>query len=657
MTNTKADDGNKVTMTADELKRFQESFKDKEFRTLFFDYMNELSDPKNREIYEHELSMLESEKGNDVRYVKPIGVYVIKTATDTFESPVKVFINMCSSVEIEAAAQSTSKSFSKPGGKHWNIPYSLASPRDDVDNAKKPCQVYDCVFHPDTLKMGSSYPAFSRLLESTAIEGIEKQFNVKLKRDYKQIQMKCKGTPAMTMIRTKRDSPARSNVETSIEFIEKIQKQKKSMAEKNTIDTKQIPVANVQIGPKVPEYTIVHQQLFDDYQKFTSEREKHNGARPDKIVIRISLPGIASASEADLDVDPMTLNLVVSEKYKLHIDLPFPVFNEKGDAKFDKSKSDLVITLPVVPAPCKLADHEDITFVKQEDEPIESLVEDISATNTNPLISVLGSETVASLLPKKTDSDEIENQPMELAAEVSSQLASESNESVQNISSQKDVSALVEQFTDQLKITQSKSQIPPFHITQSAMHTTIVVDVANIAQDSLDIFIEAEETSIGFRDASGVEWKLHLKFESQIDTARIQPFDISDSNGVLVVYKTTSQLWNKITVVHQDGSSTVQILNTIENTYSMDEDPDLVVDAGKQDNAHTVTAHRVNGNVVVDIMPKKDILAALSTTGIEVEQNTVADAKPIAAPTTLPCDSTSTHIPVKLINTCLYDLD
>lgn len=35
----------------------------------------------------------------------------------------------------------------------------------------------------------------------------------------------------------------------------------------------------------------------------------------------------------------------------MHIALPYPVDEENGSAKFDKSKRRLIVTLPVLPAP------------------------------------------------------------------------------------------------------------------------------------------------------------------------------------------------------------------------------------------------------------------------------------------------------------------
>ena len=45
-------------MTPEELDRFKESFKKQEFRKLFFDYMDEISDPKNRQVIDVKYSYM-----------------------------------------------------------------------------------------------------------------------------------------------------------------------------------------------------------------------------------------------------------------------------------------------------------------------------------------------------------------------------------------------------------------------------------------------------------------------------------------------------------------------------------------------------------------------------------------------------------------------
>lgn len=162
-----------------------------EFKKLFFDYMNEISDPKNKELYENELLgldrkvplmyvniELEREKGFKTRFVKPKPEFCAKSWIVTPEDVVKAqqgkkaFINVCSSPEVDPLTDR--------GAGKWDIPYSLSNGREDVDNQKRPCMVYDVVFHPSSIEKANKIAKFKELVIITAIEGLEKQFKLNI---------------------------------------------------------------------------------------------------------------------------------------------------------------------------------------------------------------------------------------------------------------------------------------------------------------------------------------------------------------------------------------------------------------------------------------------------------------------------------------------
>jgi hypothetical protein len=134
--------------------------------------------------YEHEISQLENQRGNSVRWVRPDPGFVVKTTLDLSKmsknpeyktssgttipplsseelkknallpdhiqqllenslnrqdvSPnedtvLKVFINICSSSEISPPSASPSTTGIKKG-QNWSIPLSLSPPREDFDH-------------------------------------------------------------------------------------------------------------------------------------------------------------------------------------------------------------------------------------------------------------------------------------------------------------------------------------------------------------------------------------------------------------------------------------------------------------------------------------------------------------------------------------------
>ena len=68
-----------LNLTQDELKRFSEAMKKEEFRKLLIDYAEELQDPKNRQLYESEITKLENERGMNVLFIHPEPGFCLKT--------------------------------------------------------------------------------------------------------------------------------------------------------------------------------------------------------------------------------------------------------------------------------------------------------------------------------------------------------------------------------------------------------------------------------------------------------------------------------------------------------------------------------------------------------------------------------------------------
>lgn len=65
----------------------------------------------------------------------------------------------------------------------------------------------------------------------------------------------------------------------------------------------------------------------------------------------VHLPLLSSAAGLVLDVSERSVRLESPHKYLLALDLPYPVLDKKGTAKFDKVAQTLTLTLPVQPPP------------------------------------------------------------------------------------------------------------------------------------------------------------------------------------------------------------------------------------------------------------------------------------------------------------------
>nr|XP_017523036.2 PIH1 domain-containing protein 2 isoform X1 [Manis javanica] len=69
--------------------------------------------------------------------------------------------------------------------------------------------------------------------------------------------------------------------------------------------------------------------------------------KPLKIELKVELPGVNSVSLCDLSVSEDDLLIEVSEKYRLHLNLPESVDTEMTTAKFIKEKATLIVTMPL----------------------------------------------------------------------------------------------------------------------------------------------------------------------------------------------------------------------------------------------------------------------------------------------------------------------
>ncbi|KAJ3410585.1 hypothetical protein HDV05_003622 [Chytridiales sp. JEL 0842] len=347
-----------------EFDKIEKALKDEKFRSMFMDYVKEISDPANKAKYEAEIEALERERGNDIKWIKPTPSFVVKTSYKERSKGVskdieKVFVNVCSSPEVSEAKSKVEERKGKRG-EAWEVPYSLTQGREDVDKSNNKCMVYDCVFNPSTLSKGHSQPAFLNLLIETALEGIERQFEgIKLSREYKRMKhMKCKGEIKATVVRTPTNNNAsEKREETTTEYLEKIQqlatqaskpsKRPEAPSKKEALiqELPTIPTSNPKI--KTPTYTLLHSSTLTPQNFLNTRTSNSNASRPENLIIKISLPELTSAAAVDLDVQETYLELKVEGKYELKVPFQFPVDFENGDAKFDKTKRELVVRVPV----------------------------------------------------------------------------------------------------------------------------------------------------------------------------------------------------------------------------------------------------------------------------------------------------------------------
>lgn len=406
-----------LNLTKDELQRLNEAMKKEEFRKLLVEYAEEISDPKNRELYEREITQLERERGMNVIFINPEAGYCMKT---TENGNRKCFINICKNSNIEKPTSSVEKrkglndGTNSRSGLFWHIPHTCSPPKEDVDKSgKEKCTVYDVVFHPDAYRMGETNKRFNDLLKDTAVDSIEKNFNVKLDRVNLKVlkHMNFKGRPTASVIRrpdpnnvnkTQNSNDHSNTQDSQIDPVESLVDQLKkqyyedqlkkteSSNSAKTIEKENKP--NVVKDEKnneytVPEYKLIHRGEAD-IQNYTNQVDHRliNSTRPKELVVRIDLPLCKSSELLSLDIFEKQLLLKSNDpNYLLDLKLPYPINEKESRAKFDKSKKCLNVTLPVLPfvfESLNLAKDENQHFTEKENEDVNEPTNDCSSSSS-----------------------------------------------------------------------------------------------------------------------------------------------------------------------------------------------------------------------------------------------------------------------------------
>ncbi|CAJ1073544.1 protein kintoun [Xyrichtys novacula] len=346
-----------LDMTADEIDRMTKALKDEKFREMLSDYAEELSDPENKKRYEEELTLLEKERGNTIEFIHPVPFRAVKTSLNGKQ---KCFINICGNDKVGKPECKWGLSTAGHKGQSWSLPHSLHPGRENTNRKGEEIMIYDIVFHPDTLHIAAKDKRFMDMVESIAIEGIQKTFNVTLdKNNVRVLSTKYKGTPQPCVIRKpipghKIKDPSEKPDPLAFPYPD----EKRPSASKSTnLQTKNnAELKSFQIQPQEtkeptrPNYTVKYRS-FIDLQDFRYSRDSARSPRPKEIVVTINVPLLKKVTDASLEVTEKNL-LLESKKpaYRLDLPLAYPVDEDKGEAKFNKQRGQLTVTLPVLPS-------------------------------------------------------------------------------------------------------------------------------------------------------------------------------------------------------------------------------------------------------------------------------------------------------------------
>ncbi|XP_032403816.1 protein kintoun [Xiphophorus hellerii] len=339
-----------LNLSSEEMGRFTKAFKDCKFREMFCEYVQELSEPENREKYEEEIRQLEQQRGNNVDFIQPTPFRVIRTSGAGKQ---KCYINICTNDKIQKPEVKIGVSDDGRRGQYWTLPYSLYPGRTEKDPKGNTFMIYDVIFHPDTLHMASKNKPFMDMVNDTAIDGVQKAYKVKLdKNNVREMKTKYKGTPQTCIIRRPIPGFSAENLNSPLPLLEVPEprmKSEESLTLTNSRDVQQQIQSQNNQEPEKPEYTVKYRSKVD-LQDFRCCRDSVQSPRPKEIVITIDLPLLKSARDTNLEVMEKTLMLESKQPaYRLRLPLAYPVDEDQGEAKFNKYTGQLTITLPVRP--------------------------------------------------------------------------------------------------------------------------------------------------------------------------------------------------------------------------------------------------------------------------------------------------------------------
>lgn len=352
-----------LDMTADEIDRLTKAFKDDKFREMLRDYAEELADPENKRRYEEEIKLLEQERGNNIEFIHPEPFKSLKTSVNGKQ---KCFINICASDKIGKPSCENGVREQGRRGQCWSLPHSLHPGRQDTDPKGNKMMIYDVIFHPDALYLAKKNKRFMDMVENTAIQGIQDAFKVTLdKNNVRQMKSSYKGTPQPCVIRKPipgykaKDPPEKPDplaFPYPDEKTPSTSSQTKPTDSPETNNSNDVKPASFHIQsqktkePTKPNYTIKYRS-FIDLQDFRCSRDSGRSPRPKEIVVTIDMPLLKSITDTSLEVNERSL-LLDSKKpaYRLELPLAYPVDEDKGEAKFNRQKGQLTVTLPVLPS-------------------------------------------------------------------------------------------------------------------------------------------------------------------------------------------------------------------------------------------------------------------------------------------------------------------
>ncbi|XP_044113747.1 PIH1 domain-containing protein 2 isoform X1 [Neovison vison] len=247
-----------------------------------------------------------------------------------------LFINLCQWKRIPAPQSATHP-----------VPLKVGTP-EDISETSDVYTVIDVAYNPDVLQAAEKDQVKKDQLIRMAMKCIEEQFQFTLSHSYSITKFRIKGS----IQRMKQNLMGIQADPTDLR--EKMRKELTLEQISSTVsnpDHFQLLLPKGEVSSKarclIEEISSTETQVEMKEPAYELKTVADQNDKPLEIEIKVELPGINSISLCDLSVSEDDLLIEVSEKYRLHLNLPEFVDTEMTTAKFIKEKATLIVTMPL----------------------------------------------------------------------------------------------------------------------------------------------------------------------------------------------------------------------------------------------------------------------------------------------------------------------
>ncbi|CAD2103259.1 PIH1 domain-containing protein, putative [Plasmodium vinckei] len=357
-----------IKISYEEKEKFQKAFRQHEFRALFDEYFDEISDEKYRKEKEDYLLSLyfKGELKKDQILIKPNEVFCVKTKIlYSNQMNQNLFINICTHQGIYSI------SFEDLSVGKICIPYSLSQIRPDKEGDNICCLTVDCCVNPSTVDAIRAYNEVLNFLLENVCQCIEQNFmkdNEKICRDFKILNdIICKGDKPFLLCINK--NSIIKNV--LIDEEKKLDKLKKEFEDKEIVTTendvnqllnKSKIKTEIKNSMEQDENNVI-QPDEKDSNSYEKEDVSKNLKKPEKKKYYIYHQGSLNTSsffklkgyeQISLNLPNKIKILINTDNYVKKEDIKIDIKEKKMEVMFNNVEDNLIIDLPY---PCDSKDY------------------------------------------------------------------------------------------------------------------------------------------------------------------------------------------------------------------------------------------------------------------------------------------------------------